>query len=733
MKSDLPKPSIWQRGEVSLPLFVGLAIWSFLAIGLIVQTLNIPYLGIRFVDKIQDGFIVVESIAPGSPASKSGVKVGEKLVAVGNPQTKEWQAFSGYEALKGRTKLHNYEMANKFFEAKNRGWWFLEHDQVAFENQEGQQFIIEPVENKLAHMFSWRRNLSLGLSVVVIFIALGIWSFAPKAAAVRLLALSGFCLSIVMLTGGISHSVEFVAPPEFFKLKYTLNTLAGLLFLYGLMGFLWHFPKRINNFPFATLALGFGVFAFLVQYYQWFEFPVHPFQMPNLITFPSAIIISAIQWRRTRNNPIDRASMMWVMMTIFGFTTIVVLLYSIPILLKFTPIITPQFATVSLTLIYIGIALGTLRYRLFDIHRIWWKAVTWLAGGFLVLLTDVVLISFLDLEQKAALPLALLLAGWVYFPIRQAVLRLFVDDREVRVADNIPSLIETFSQLENTEQYDGRFAAYLRNVFKADEIGELGREPLESSVLEQNGLALRIPNISQTGSILLIGKSHGRRIFSPRDVQAAESFVSLSRNMNDARQRTLAIKRQDRERIVRDLHDDVGGRLLNLIYQSKDKKIAMLARETLGALKESLIVVEDVETIEFSLAWQQMRKEFEARFNSANKKITVEEKIVTERILSAREFVNIKRIIQELVSNAIKYSDKKGVLIQLDVDAEATISLSTRNECRGEHVQEILDGRGLSNIRNRLEEIGGGLKISRSKKSKLVNIFRARFVLPISH
>ncbi len=695
--------------------------------------MKIPYLGVHFADKIENGFLVVKTIDAGSPAETAGMTVGQKHVAMINWTTNERVPFTGYEALKGRTKLHSYEMANKYIASKQNFWHLFEGKKIAFEDQAGEKFVLDLGHSRPWRTVDWRVILAVSQSLIVLLIGLGIWSFAPRSMAVRLLAFSGISLSINMLTGGVTHSVEFQTAPESYKFHYILNTCGGLMFVYGLIAFLWHFPSRINRFPFAFCALTFGFFAFCVQYFQWFEFPGHPFQTPNLITLPIAAIISAVQWRRTRNNPIDRASMMWVMMTIFGFTTIVVLLYSIPILLRFPPIISPLFATVSLTLIYIGIALGTLKYRLFDIHRIWWKAVTWLAGGFMVLLTDIGLVSFMNLEQRSALPLALLLAGWLYFPIRQAIMRLFVEDREVQMTDNIPILIDTFSQVQDAGEFDGRFAAFLKNVFKASEIGELGRDNLRVSTIEQNGLALRVPNISNSSSVLLVGKTNGRQIFSPRDAVTADSFVRLARNMDDARKRELATLKRDRERIVRDLHDDVGGRLLSLIYQSGDEKTAEQARDALGALKESLIVVEDAETVEFSLAWQKIISEVKTRYKVAKKKFSQTSNFESERVLSAREFVNFKRIVQELISNSLKYSDKSGSTLSLEVDSDATIILRCQNRVSSTKCDDFTGGRGLPNIRKRLEEIGGTIDVSLIAGTKGKKVFDAIVTIPIAN
>ncbi|MEL6947522.1 MAG: hypothetical protein AAFO73_07800 [Pseudomonadota bacterium] len=447
----------------------------------------------------------------------------------------------------------------------------------------------------------------------------------------------------------------------------------------------------------------------LMQLLQLFEFPIHAFQFANLLPYPFAIAISLVQWRRTRDKPVERASVMWFMLSIYGMNLVVLALYSVPIILRTPPILPPEAATFVLSLIYIGIALGTLRYRLFDIHRIWWKAIMWIAGGFFIFAADLTLISLFDLNQTAALPLALFIAGFVYFPFRQFLFSQFMGPRDIRLVDHVPSMIESFADVEDTSEFDGRFVRFLRSVFQAEEIGNVSRSGVKTAQLRNNGLTLYVPNLSGEGGFELVGKFSGRRLFSRQDIAVSTGFARLVRTIARVRNEEVRRRQESRDRIVRDLHDDVGGRLLTQIIRAKDDDAADQARDTLAALKEALIVVEDTQSVDFSVAWEQIVDDAKTRFQQVGQTITVDNHPTQTKVLSAREYLNLKRIFQEAVSNALKFGAENSFTVSKAMDEAGRILLMAQNAVSDADPPYQSSGRGLANMKRRAHEIGAQL------------------------
>lgn len=721
------------NGMPLLSFFSLLILWSLIVFLIFFQSLHWPYIGAQFEAGFEQKSIIVTDVTPNTPAQKAGIKVNDQFVAIEEMDNSiSRYNFSGVEAMAGRHQSNSYKMDIEAKEGRRALWSFLEDGNFVLIKKDGSRFSIQAESTRSLFSLPAKVFVALTQSFIVLCIAAGMFVFAKSSFSIKLLTFSGIGLVVNSMTNAVSGVRELIIPPDIMEIILLLNPLFSMIFIYSLLALFWYFPSRINKFPFGLVAVFTGIFIFLAQYLKFYEFPIHPYQIPNILPVPIALLLSAIQWKRTADQPIQRASVMWFMLSIYGVTMFVVMLYSIPIMIGYQPIINPHLTTFSLSFIYIGIAFGTLKYRLFDIHRIWWKAVVWIAGGFIVILLDILLISQFDLTQNQALPLALLFAGWAYFPMRQVVFQYFSGSREINVSDHIPDLIDSFSSIDETEQFEGRFIRFIRRSFDAQEVGKITSTKIKASKITNNGLSLSIPNLSGERTITIIGKFNGRQLFTRNDAVIADTFLKLVRSIREVRYEEFDKQKKERDRIVRDLHDDVGGRLLSLIYEATDKKIEETARDTLLALKESMIVVEDTESIELASAWDRMKQDAIKRLQSSGFIVSGEDQLDSERILSAREYINLKRIVQEMVSNTMKHGVKGNAQISLKVGKDQSILITCKNSVKEKKSSEMYSGRGIANIEKRISEIGGTMQTNNFNSQNIPPEFITSVLLPFS-
>lgn len=674
-----------------------------------------PYTGADFVSDIENQLIVVSVVQERTPAHEAGLKVGDKFRAIiMDDADRKKLEFTGLEATTGRVKMNSYERYKNAINVKIAIWDFVKAGKFILERANGKRVLLKTEASRSFFSLPVRSYVTLLQSFIVICIAAGIFSFARPSFGVSLLTISGVGLVVNSTTNALISIKEIVMPPDTLAVVTFLNTLGSTVFIYALLALFWYVPKKINNFPFGVLALITGAVIFISQHFMIFEFPGHPYQVPNLLPLPIALIISAIQWFRTSNAPLERASVMWFMISIYGVTGLVVLLYSIPILLGYPPLMSPHVAGFTLSFIYIGIAFGTLKFRLFDVQRIWWRAVVWIISGFAVLIVDLLLISQFNLLQQQAIPLALLIVGWAYFPIRQAIIERFIGRKDVRISNHVPDLIQTFAGIDDIELFEGKFIAFVKRAFKVQEIGEIKRSSIDQPKITDNGLSLAIPNLRGDSTISLIGKFGGRQLFSKADIVTVNSFLELVRSLSDVRKQEFNKQKLERDRIIRDLHDDVGGRLLSSIYDAKDEKAEANAKDTLVALKESLIVIENTQSINFTSAWEQMKETAMQRLKAAGFQVTFKEELLASRLMSAREYVNVKRIFQEIISNVIKHGEKSKVSISAYLMEENSLCITCVNTVTMRQEDSFSSGRGIVSIKKRLEEINGDLQVNTS-------------------
>lgn len=188
---------------------------------------------------------------------------------------------------------------------------------------------------------------------------------------------------------------------------------------------------------------------------------------------------------------------------------------------------------------------------------------------------------------------------------------------------------------------------------------------------------------------------------------------------------------EQRLRISRDLHDNIGSQLTfiissidNLKYISKDinnnfkSKLTSISsftgdtihqlRDTIWAMNKSEISVEDLHARILSFTEK-------AKIAVTNTNFKVEYDIDKNGNFSSLMGMNVFRVLQEALNNAIKYAEAKNITIKLlKVDTNFTATII--DDGIGFKKDEINFGNGLSNMKKRMNTVNGSLKIDSEKK-----------------
>ena len=180
-----------------------------------------------------------------------------------------------------------------------------------------------------------------------------------------------------------------------------------------------------------------------------------------------------------------------------------------------------------------------------------------------------------------------------------------------------------------------------------------------------------------------------------------------------AEQRQLELAKaagDERERIYRDLHDDVGARLLSLVYAAPDDASKSLARDALRQLRE-LVAHSGAEPSLASELAERLGSETEERARAAGLDCRRETMVGVDLELNAVEAWHVTRIVREAVSNALRHGEANALRFRFVVAADGAIDVRVADDGRG------LDdasraGRGLRNMRERARELGGTLEVT---------------------
>lgn len=191
---------------------------------------------------------------------------------------------------------------------------------------------------------------------------------------------------------------------------------------------------------------------------------------------------------------------------------------------------------------------------------------------------------------------------------------------------------------------------------------------------------------------------------------------------------------RERERIARDLHDGLGGMLAGVkinfstwsashldpkkdqefykILGQLDNSVGELRHVARNLMPESLLNF-GLETALNDLCEFYNRKDIEIDFQAIN----------IEKNLPLNIQLNIYRIAQELLANAIKHSEATGILLQCS-QSEKDFFITIEDNGKGfvNNKEQKTKSMGLRNLKNRVDYLKGNMEINSDSQGTTINI-----------
>jgi len=199
-----------------------------------------------------------------------------------------------------------------------------------------------------------------------------------------------------------------------------------------------------------------------------------------------------------------------------------------------------------------------------------------------------------------------------------------------------------------------------------------------------------------------------------------------NRNILKNKQQELLLLQKlqhDKERIARDLHDNIGGQLSYIIYsldginhEDKEKRsevagsINQSVRSVINSLRETIWAINDanIDAQDFSDKLKLFARNL---FKHGKTKINFTENIKTKREMNSLVGLNLYRICQEILNNAFKYANATEVKIDLQCDEEKLLIIIGDNGIGFDITHQNKEHYGLQNIKKRAIEFGISLKL----------------------
>ena len=685
--------------------FVIFLIMIFLEVKLLVSH---PWSGLEF--KVEKGMtgLYIEKVS--HPQLQGQLYSGEKIIAIKSDQL-SYITLDSKTLVDDPDNFSTLKECNVSFQHNTDIYNRLAASWVTLKTSTLKEIRFKPITQRSISSLPlnfWITNLT---ALIGLLFAFGIWAYKQKNITSRLLISSGLFFAIASTASAIYSSRSLALEPIWYSILTSINHFAMPMVAFSLLALLLVYPHRLVS-PFVIKMLFlFPIILWINTELNWIDLPLHTFYFGMILAFVCGIPPSFKQWQLSKNKPVEKAALRWMLFPIFIATGGEVFFYFAPTIFGEAPYLPLWVAQLIFLLLYIGFILGVFKYRLFDVENWWLISWHWIVSGIFIVGIDWLLVWWLQLNPFGALSIAIILMAWVYFPLRQWLWKHLKTTSDSHLENHIHDLIETFVGKVPKGGFKDRWRKLFANVFSSSST-ELAGGKIDTPKITEQGMNLLVPGIAGNYHLDLYGKNQSSRLFNKQDILLVNTLEELAvhfKTLQEAREMGVKL---ERKRIMRDLHDDVGANLLSMIYRAKNEEDVELARDTLKLLRETIYTLNETTKMKLPLAIAKWRQEIQQRCYSAkiNLRWQVDENLPRQD-LNARQLVNLRRILRETLSNALKHAKPSYFSVsfnfQNDTNKNFELIILISHDGEVTPIETWHDGKGIPSIKARIKELHG--------------------------
>ncbi len=537
----------------------------------------------------------------------------------------------------------------------------------------------------------------------------GIWLVVlrPNDPAARLFMTSSLGIALAAFTGALADAREITASGTLLHAALTLNIVGSNIGPAALLGLFLVQPRRLVA-PRAAFALvaaaalwggvvGAGL-APMTAYYG----------VLSVMTVAFVAVLIA-QWVLSKGDPAGRAVVRWVGLTSLISSGVLTAAMVAKQIAGGSSLGGDGLSIVPMFVVYGGIAFGVGQYRLFDLDRWAYRVVIGAVTAAALLALDAALILGMRIEARAALGLSMLVVGYLYFPLRARVWRWVAGGPSLSSGE-LFQLASSVAFLPGAAERRASWRALLQKLFDPLDIATADA-PTQVVAVTADGAALNIPGAADEGPLVLRYRNRGRLLFDSGQAALASELVKFMHQAERTRDEYARGAAEERQRIARDLHDDVSGRLLTGLRHADVGSIRDEVRAALADIRTILRGLSG-EVLAISQVVANMRHESFERLEAAGIDLDWPVQMVSpiDPGLEYLRYRNITSAHREVVTNILRHSKARSVTVRYATEA-GMFSLTISDDGVGLPVAPPAGpqsgGRGLTNIQRRLREIGG--------------------------
>lgn len=324
---------------------------------------------------------------------------------------------------------------------------------------------------------------------------------------------------------------------------------------------------------------------------------------------------------------------------------------------------------------------------------------------------DLLFVAVFSFGQFASLTLSLFVSLAVYSGARQWILDQLLGSSRLTTERMFEQLYRIAREVEvHPERTATLLSQLLRELFEPMEVVLADRSTAQTRVSgDGSTLMIPVPRLSGSeapgGSIVIRFAQRGRRLFTSEDVRLTERIVEQLRRAVAFDKAVEQGRSEERARLAQDLHDDIGARLLTLMYKAQSPEMEEYVRHTLQDLK-TLTRGLAAPNHRLSHAAAEWKADLTQRLTAAHVELGWSFEFDQDILLSVVQWSALTRVLRELVSNAIAHAHATRVDVSFELHHDR-LDLHVTDNGTGRNPRAWSHGLGLGGVRKRVKQLGG--------------------------
>jgi signal transduction histidine kinase len=615
-------------------------------------------------------------------------------------------------------RRRHYPSKNDRFVHQAEIYQVLSHPSVEVITSDGKQITIDTTRQRPLSSVSYETWVRFGCGFIVWFAAMIIWAWRPFKPDTTFLMLSGLGMFINSIASAIYAVDMHILHPS---LARTLSFFVGIgLFMFASCGlaFLLYFPQTLNieKLTRKILLPGTALYALITFFNDWdfqkglfnqelyFSDAEHYYYVYS--SYLAFIVFSLLQRRQARNNPIDKASTAWVILSWAIGTSTFIFLYYLPLHLTGDTYLNRTGSWLTLTATYLMLLFGAARFKFFKLEAHVNSAWQWFLISIVFIILDLLLIKLTDSSPENISLALLAIILWVYIPARNWIYEKLTWQRNQKYYQLFNNSVQNILNISRQQQHSPKeiWQKTIDTIFSPQVI-RTSKIPCPETTLINQGQGICIAANSLSDPLYCEHAEKGKRLFTEHDKQLLQTLERLFEHVIDFKDAFLSGQTQERKRIRQDLHDQIGHKLLSLIYATdKNEKAHKLASETMEQLREILRAL-NYHPMPLRTVIAECCQIAEESCQLAGLTLQLSDTIdFPQQTISSHTYLNLLNILRELLNNTVRHSQATSISIHVSCTDDSLKIVYADDGC-GFDPSNTTKGFGLNNINDRAKEI----------------------------